>query len=365
MGGLTCLTCQVIFTDSDLHRKHFQGDWHRYNLKRKVANLPSVTADEFETRKASHENKEKGDVKEAKPFCIACRKKFGTSKAYENHMGSKKHKEKVLKVDVDTLNAVKEKAVKEIESKVEKEEEEEMDIEEVDSDEWEDDPLEVTDCLFCPRKFTTLEKNATHMTEVHSFFLPDPEFLVDLQGLMEYLGAKVGQGMMCLWCSSRQYKSVEAVQMHMIDKGHCKLLYEGETLIEYDEFYDYSSSYPEGEDGQQDKDAEVELHHLDDSGYIMTLPSGATIGHRSLYRYFNQSLNPNRELVLAKYNDRSDSKKLLSTYRAFGWSGSNKIEVARKVRDLKFMHKLRNKQHMKQGCKNIMPFFRDYHGMLQ
>jgi hypothetical protein len=35
----------------------YLGDWHRYNLKRKVANLSSVTADEFETRKASHETK--------------------------------------------------------------------------------------------------------------------------------------------------------------------------------------------------------------------------------------------------------------------------------------------------------------------
>lgn len=29
------------------------------------------------------------------------------------------------------------------------------------------------------------------MTEAHSFFLPDPEFLTDLEGLIEYLGAKV------------------------------------------------------------------------------------------------------------------------------------------------------------------------------
>jgi hypothetical protein len=31
-----------------------------------------------------------------------------------------------------------------------------------------------------------------HMTEAHSFFIPDPEFLGDLAGLIEYLGAKVG-----------------------------------------------------------------------------------------------------------------------------------------------------------------------------
>jgi len=366
MGVLTCLTCQVGFTDSDLHRKHFQGDWHRYNLKRKVANLPSITADEFESRKASHEPKDKGEEKEASTYCIACRKKFGTSKAYENHLGSKKHKKMLLQVGPEAPDAVKEKAVDEIKSKEEKEDDIEM--EEIDSDEWEDDPLEVTDCLFCTRKFSTLEKNATHMTETHSFFLPDPEYLVDVQGLMEYLGAKVGQGMMCLWCTTGVFKSVEAVQKHMKDKGHCKMLHEGDALVEYDEYYDYSSSYPEGADGNPDKDAEVNLHELDDSGYILTLPSGATVGHRSLHRYYKQSLNPNREIVLAKSKDKSGSNKLLSTYRAFGWTGTSKLEVARKVRDIKFMHKHMNKRWMRQGCKNnmtMMPHFHDRNEGLQ
>jgi len=52
------------------------GDWHRYNLKRKVANLPMVTAAEFEVRKEAHEaqaKKESGDVKQQSTYCIACR----------------------------------------------------------------------------------------------------------------------------------------------------------------------------------------------------------------------------------------------------------------------------------------------------
>ena len=30
------------------------------------------------------------------------------------------------------------------------------------------------------------------MMEAHSFFIPDPEFLINMEGLIEYLGAKVG-----------------------------------------------------------------------------------------------------------------------------------------------------------------------------
>ena len=33
---------------------------------------------------------------------------------------------------------------------------------------------------------------------------------------------------------------------------------------------------------------------LDDTGYELVLPSGARVGHRSLVRYYRQSLNPDR-----------------------------------------------------------------------
>ena len=65
------------------------------------------------------------------------------------------------------------------------------------------EPIPVTDCLFCSHHSSTLEKNVGHMTSQHSFFLPDADFVVDLEGLLEYLGAKVGQGHVCLWCDEK------------------------------------------------------------------------------------------------------------------------------------------------------------------
>ena len=57
---------------------------------------------------------------------------------------------------------------------------------------------------------------------------------------------------MCLWCNEtgKRFETKEDVQRHMVsflpfieckcflkvDKGHCKLLHDGETLIEYDEW---------------------------------------------------------------------------------------------------------------------------------
>ena len=107
---------------------------------------------------------------------------------------------------------------------------------------------------------------------------------------MEYLGAKVGQGHMCLWCNekSKNFRNVSAVRKHMVDKGHTKICHDNQTLAEFADFYDYSASYPEGgqDDNDDDVDADVDVDCLDDAGYELKLPSGATIGHRSLMRYY-------------------------------------------------------------------------------
>ena len=94
---------------------------------------------------------------------------------------------------------------------------------------------------------------------------------------------------MCLWCNERKsaFQSFSAVRKHMSDKGHSKMLHEGAALIEYADFYDYTSSYPEPEG-----DEEVEVDAIDDDGFELVLPSGAKVGHRSLARYYKQSLNP-------------------------------------------------------------------------
>ena len=43
-----------------------------------------------------------------------------------------------------------------------------------------------------------------------------------------------------------------------VSKGHCKVLHDGESLLEYDEWYDYSTSYPEGEEGPKDEEVAQE-----------------------------------------------------------------------------------------------------------
>lgn len=76
--------------------------------------------------------------------------------------------------------------------------EDDMDVEEVDSDEWDDDfdnPIANHDCIFCAHHSEDLVENVKHMSVVHSFFIPDTEYIIDLEGLLLYLGEKIARGM--------------------------------------------------------------------------------------------------------------------------------------------------------------------------
>jgi len=101
--------------------------------------------------------------------------------------------------------------------------------------------------------------------------------------------------------TGRKMRSAQAVKMHMIDKGHCKMLFEGETLLEYSPFYDYSSSYPDAENANSDEES-PEPEVLDDDAYIMKLPSGKRIVHRDLAFYYKQNVRVGTTATIKDYN---------------------------------------------------------------
>ena len=190
------------------------------------------------------------------------------------------------------------------------------------------------------------------MSAIHSFFIPDAEYLVDLPGLIAYLGEKIAVGNVCIFCNEkgREFRSVDAVRKHMTDKSHCKIAYDRENdKLELSDYYDFTSSYPDADtrkkgkkqnssrstsseaedDGDDDEEEEEEWEDADDvedndvdeivetsasgptssldeeddneedlpenqltygdTDYELVLPSGARIGHRSMRRYYAQS----------------------------------------------------------------------------
>ncbi|CDH48403.1 cytoplasmic protein [Lichtheimia corymbifera JMRC:FSU:9682] len=336
-GLYTCLACQVAFESADGQRIHYRSDWHRYNLKRKVADLPPVTLEQFQQKQKAVKE---ADAPENKPepfkgHCSACKKTFGTQNSYDSHMRSKKHKENVAKEaarpkktsspasdkqDEKTPTTTTHDDASSSSAPISKPPAympmsmtftEDMTEEEINAKI--DEKIKMarrlgeTECLFCNHNADTFEDNMQHMTIQHSFFIPDIEYLVDLKGLIKYLGEKLSIGNTCLYCNGkgRELRSLEAVRKHMIDKGHCKIAYEAdEDAMELVDFYDFSSSYPELEGEDEDADSELanmtRKVRLADDDMSLVLPSGAVIGHRDLKRYYNQRFKPEdtRESVL-------------------------------------------------------------------
>lgn len=130
------------------------------------------------------------------------------------------------------------------------------------------------------------------MEEQFSFFLPDREYCVDVEGLAKYLGQKVGLGHMCVYCH-RVFQTVEGTMQHMRDASHCKMAYDEEFFYEYESFYDFSSSYAAARFAG--REAEV-----DEIGELR-LPDGRIVGHRDYRPFYRQSFAPgdDRESVHA------------------------------------------------------------------
>ena len=136
---------------------------------------------------------------------------------------------------------------------------------EVEEDQLTSLPLE--ECLFCNYTSPTLQLNVSHMSKAHGLFIPEQNYLVDLQGLIRYLGEKVAILHECLYCGKMK-GGLEGVRTHMRDVGHCKIAFETEEeQVEIGEFYDFRSTY-EGVDSEDDEEGEAKPHRGRSGGGI-------------------------------------------------------------------------------------------------
>ena len=260
-------------------------------------------------------------------------KTYTTENAYRSHIQSKKHRENGLKSclkqtsqpsnnSVPTTKAVGSLAINKNDQVIESIDEK---IAAARS------RLSTTSCLFCPQASVSLDDNLTHMSLAHSFFIPDAQYLMDIPGLISYLGEKIAVGNVCIYCNEkgREFKSTDAVRKHMVDKGHCKIAYDSEDdRLELSDYYDFTSSYQdapsaskresskqsdEGDaESWEDMDDDNEVDDIvdgateeassgedfpantlsyGDSIYELVLPSGSRIGHRTMRRYYAQSFH--------------------------------------------------------------------------
>ena len=121
-------------------------------------------------------------------------------------------------------------------------------------------------CLFCNYDSPSLKLSVMHMTKFHGLFIPEQPYLVDLEGLVGYLYQKIHVLHECLYC--HKFKtSTSGIQTHMRDKGHCMIAFESEEeMIEVGQFYDFRSSYSDAEDEDSDSDEMEDVNAISSGG---------------------------------------------------------------------------------------------------
>ena len=371
-----------------------RSDWHRYNLKRKVADLPPVASDDFNQKVLNAQASTTAAQEQASysKSCTMCQKTYYSENAFQNHISSKAHKQKVSSGSSKAPSVTSSRDANGEHISVEAEAEFDDVVAGLKKASLVEDPprrpsnpppgvdraehplsspkvvpakIPISRCLFCNYDSPSLKLSVQHMNKIHGLFIPEQNYLVDLDGLIEYLQAKIHENHECLRCHKLK-PTAPAVQTHMRDKGHCTIAFENEEeMIEIGQFYDFSSTYSDddednsedaakvvdGEGWETDSDDSsvaseeitsipnddrtdayqrmklhrhhsnvVERPHKNVDGFHshahnhtnavfydeneMHLPSGRVAGHRSLRVYFRQNLHnyPSQAERLARQN---------------------------------------------------------------
>ncbi|KAK4446534.1 pre-60S factor [Podospora aff. communis PSN243] len=190
-----CSTCNVSFDNDGVWRAHSKAPWHVENLRRRVAGLCPIDASAFQTS--------------------------------ETTLAPQTHDEYSEDSDND---------------------EEDASSSEDTGDDLEAAPgaapeFAAEHCLFCNERSETFDNCVDHMRKCHGLLIKDiGNLIVDLETLVRYFHLVIFQYRECLYCHS-QRRTVEAVQQHMIGKGHCKI--DIESLdSEYRDFFDFGTDEP-------------------------------------------------------------------------------------------------------------------------
>ncbi|KAL6714566.1 pre-60S factor rei1 [Lecanora helva] len=332
----TCNTCQVAFRNSDLQRSHMRTDWHRYNLKRRVVTLPPLSSEVFAEKVLNAQASSSAVAAKAafERVCAACQKTYYSENAYQNHIGSQRHRlreavsSKNNKTAIDdeaasvmsstislgepininqvtqetieppsepidpeaeaefskVVNGIKETSITEKPPSVEKEPVSRRPSRPHHSshEKRSEHPLSpqqgsmpesssvaagahspsssvpLNRCLFCNYDSPTFKLSVMHMTKYHGMFIPEQDYLVNLEGLITWLFEKIFSKHECLYCHKLKGSS-ESIQTHMKDKGHCMIAFETEgDMIDVGQFYDFSSTYSDQENDIEDTDLEFD-----------------------------------------------------------------------------------------------------------
>lgn len=401
--SVTCMACRVDLVGVESRHRHYRSEFHRVNLQRKVANLTPLTETDFEERNEAVQREEAAVARRRGPrFCAICSKKFSSERALDNHIASRRHRDAVRARApymgceaaahgplADPATDRRPSGEPSLLSPVDSESEIDngtdiasdnmaFDVEiDIERRIAEASPFAANECVFDGFVAESVDANLSHMRSF-GFFLPFREFLVDLTGLLEYIGQKVGIGYACLECD-RPFTSVAAVQQHMVAKQHCRLTSNEQVwLEEFSPFYtfDVCSNAGAGEDddweelvGDDAVQAELamvaeqrntELRRgvapdftdavdMDDGSTMeevaLVLGGNKVIGHRSLWKYYRQRIRApdSRDAVVIG--------KAEGNLRIMGWKNGKACQDP-ELRGARMQAFQQNKRRLEVGMKN-------------
>ena len=288
------------------HQSLILSLYSRYNLKRRVTSLPPISSEIFTEKVIQAQASSNAAATKAayEKTCTVCQRTYFSENAYQNHVGSQKHKSKLIEareeqVDDEASSVMSSTfslgepvpTIENIDSDAEEEFNEVVEgirmtnIKEMpqeprrpsrphQSSPPADDakstttassitaaadvaPIETSlkRCLFCNYDSPTVPLNAVHMERIHGMFIPEKPYLVDLDGLIESLREKIYDLHECLYCGKLK-PSVFGLQTHMRDKGHCKIPFDTEEeQLDIGEFYDFRGTYSDDDEESDSEDA--------------------------------------------------------------------------------------------------------------
>ncbi|KAL1524429.1 hypothetical protein AB1Y20_019324 [Prymnesium parvum] len=215
----TCYTAPgVVFHSEEEMKQHYRSEWHRQNLKRKVAGLPPLSLEAFEERAARYGNEPPGSDATA-----------AAAGTRSQQRRQKREEKAVAKAARAAANPNSKAAHYQATKAMTEEQYVQHKVRTAEA-------YDVCCDLFSRHKSADMHANLEYMAKTHGFYIPYLDYCKDVEGLLSYLLERVYVGNVALM-HDKQFHSVEAVQAHMKSKNQCRFELEGHEE-EYGEFYD-------------------------------------------------------------------------------------------------------------------------------
>lgn len=359
----TCNTCGLSFGSAEYQREHMRTDWHRYNLKRRVADLPPIPADVFarKTLQLNESNEEpvnsrrqvtkkdlkrqEKELKRQKNLDARVAKMHLDGKPVFASMSDNPDLNETSASDAATSEVSDGLYSSDVSGTSESESEAFDDVDKLLKQKLKKYQKIPANVSFVDGHVSeSIKDNVDYLSNKFGVVFPEEDHINDWEGLIDYLNEKVALGNCCLSC---QYmgRSLDAVRAHMIAKQHIKIPWDTEEeqaeLLDFYDFSDEENEWEDLEDDGMDSGVETEsdvasITSYEEGPYIsgceLVLRPGVTAGHRSLNRYFKQRAmtpleKPGQQAVrLIDYRSPGVTARAADKMLKQSWSTQKKFE---------------------------------------